>query len=261
MDSEGPSGGGRRLLVGGAVAVLTLVLVGLALGAREEPPLRVEHLFPGDYIGPVWLTVSTDDGDPRTVVVEWGRLRTTFVHESAEPLTYFFDRGGLDGRKGPLLVDVSPPADVTFGYGVPDPEAVNIGDTPWDVLPVNEGTTPARPANADDPYATASVNEWVSYGLEVFGVGVRPAPDYATEKMTVVTHGETYRARCWVRGQEVTNGNYADPSDDGAQYTSDVWYEIETPEGWGFIPDAFFARRAETDHLNLPECETPPARP
>lgn len=256
-ETGGPTGGALRFLVAAAamVAIVGLAWVAFASQDDAEASSHHEYTYPDDFIGTVWFTVEASDARERQIDVEWGRLETSIAHETDDAVTYFFDRGGFDGRLGPLLVDVSPPAEVSFSFGVAPVDGVDIGATPWEVLPVTAGTQPAEPAGSGRPLASASVDEWVSYGLNVVGVSVRTAPDLASDKIGVVMHGEVYEARCWTIGETLTNGNYADPSDDGAQYTTDVWYEIEIPEGWGFISDVWFARRADSDRLNLPECD------
>lgn len=247
----------RRFVAASVVVVATVAIGWMALSSQNvaEGTSHHEFTYPEDYIGTVWFAVDPPDDRDRAVEVEWGRLTTTVTHEGEEPMTYFFDRGGFDGRLGPLLVDVTPPAEVSFSFGVAPVDGVDIGATPWEVLPVTEGTTPPEPAGSGRPMARASVNEWVSYGLNVVGVSIRTAPELGADRIGSVMHGEVYRARCWTTGEAITNGNYADPSDDAAQYTTDVWYEIETDAGWGFISDVWFARRAEADRLNLPECD------
>ncbi len=256
-DPDRPAGTKVRRFLIGAVAVLATVALGaLAWVSRDDSQetVQFEFTFPDDYIGTVWFTIDPPDDRDRQVTVEWGRLRTSFVHVGDEPATYFFDRGGLDGRLGPLLVEVSPPAEASSSYGAPPIGGIDIGATPWEVIPVVEGTIPPEPANSGKAYARASVNEWVSYGLNVVGVSIRTEPRLGSEKIGVVKHGEVYEARCWTTGEQITNGNYADPSDDNAQYTTDVWYLIDTPQGSGYISDVWFARRANASRLNLPEC-------
>ncbi|MEZ5231604.1 MAG: hypothetical protein R2749_02690 [Acidimicrobiales bacterium] len=254
-----PAGGGRRaaaLLAGAAMVVAAVLLTAFLLRGGDEEPARFEHTFPSDYIGTVWITVTADDGGEHTVELEWARLTTTVPHEGTR--TYFFVRGVGQERDLPLEVTVDPPAEVTFGYGDQPPDGVDIGATPWDVLPWNEGTAPNRPANADTRTATATVNETSSYGGPPIddGVGVRARPLLDEPAFARIKHGVELTTDCWVEGQRITNGNDADPSDDGATYTTTVWWRVTVEGQVGFITDAWFSRAGNDDKLNLPNCDT-----
>lgn len=251
---------GRRaiaMLAGLAGVVAAVLLVAFFLRGGDAPPARFEHTFPSEYIGTVWITVTAEDDDEHTVELEWARLATAVPHRGTQ--TYFFVRGVGQERDLPLQVRVSPPAEVTFGYGEDPPDGIDIGARPWRVLPWNEGTAPIRPANAENPVATATVNETSSYGGPPIddGVGVRTEPDLAVPAFARVKHGVELITDCWVEGQEITTGNNADPSDDDATYTTTVWWRVTVEGRTGFITDAWFSRRGNGDRMNLPACDLP----
>ncbi len=233
------------LVVAGVVAISTLAL-------RADGPVMLEESFPADYVGPVWLTMSGDARD-YAVSLEWGRLSTSFTHTGPRQETYFFDRGtAVYGRSGPLMVTVDPEVEVDFGFGPEPPGGINIGGQPWavaDAEPVGDNV----PAEGPGELAEGVVDETITYGLVVEGVSVWDQPTRDGERVTMVRHGERYDARCWTEGQLITNSNLADPSDDDAAYDSTIWWFIDTPEGSGYIPDAWFARDQE-DLLGLDEC-------
>jgi hypothetical protein len=230
-----------------------LLVMGDAPGSTDAA--HFEHAFSPEYVGTVWFTLSTESAKPRAVTVRWGRLRRTFEHRSSTPITYTVEKGVGKERSDPLLVDVNPSADVIFNFGEAPVGAVNLSAEAWEALPYNSGVAPPRPANADSPTATAAVDESVSYGgVDVAGIGLRRAPQLAAERFTAVRHGEVHTATCWVHGQAMTNSNLSDPADDNAAYSSDIWWQIQSAEGSGFIADVWFSRRGLTDKLNLPEC-------
>lgn len=251
------------LLVAGTVLVAA-ALAALAVRDRpggSGPALHFERSFPDEFVGTVWFTVEAQDDSPRTVTATWQVLQRRFEHRGRGPTTYLVTKGAGVERAGPLVIDVDPGAKVTFSFGTAPPGAIDLSSQPWRVLPTTTGTVPPRPANADAATATASVDENVSYGgRDSTGIGVRPEPDLAVERLTRVAHATVLTASCWRTGQEITTGNLADPADDDATYTSTVWFMVETPAGPGLIPDAWFSRRGLTDKLNLPPCPmTPPA--
>lgn len=240
-----------RALLGVAVLVGIVTLATMAL--NEGDPAEYQEMFPTDFVGPMWLTLSGED-QTYDVEVSWGRLSTTFEHQGAEEQTYYFDRGtALYGRAGALEVTVTPAADVTFGFGPEPPGGINIGATPWEVAP-EEGVGPNEPAADGETEAYAEVNEYTTYGLLVEGVSLWTEPHYEAEQVTTVRHGDRLKALCWTESVEVTQSNWSDPSDDAAEHTSRVWFLVETPEGNGYIADAWFSRSDGQGRLNLSEC-------
>lgn len=266
---EGTDGGTnastRRGLRGFVVACVAMVAAGAVLFViKDRPPspksAHFEHVFPKEYVGTVWFTISTPKSDPRQVSVRWQRLRRTFEHRSGSAVTYVIEKGAGPERSEPLLVEVTPSAAVTFNFGKAPADAVDLSAQPWEALPYNSGVAPPRPANADWPKATAAVDESVSYGgVDPSGIGLRPEPVLTASRVGVVKHGEVYPALCWVRGQVLTNSNLSDPADDNVAYTSDIWWRIETPTTTAFISDVWYSRRGMSDKLNLAECLPMPA--
>lgn len=239
-------------LAAGLAAVL------LAPRSPENRAAHFSHSFPVEFVGTVWFIVKAPDDTPRQVTVTWTRLQTSFEHRTAERRTYFFVKAVAEARRAPVLIEVKPPAEVTFGFGTTPQAGFDIATKPWRVLPYDPDTVPPRPATADSKTATAAVDETVSYGgIDLpSGIGVRALPRLEIKPLTVVHHGEVYDVLCWTRGEVITNSNLADPADDEAAYTSEIWFMIDTPAGRGLIPDAWFSRRGLTDKLNLPGCET-----
>lgn len=250
----------RRRLIRYLVAIVAMVGAGaVLLAVRGSSPTdeaaHFEQTYSPEYVGTVYFTLTANSDKPRQVTVRWGRLRRSFEHRSASPVTYTVEKGVGKERSDPLFVDVDPPADILFNFGEAPSGAVNLSAEPWEALPYNSGVAPPRPANADSATATAAVDESVSYGgVDVAGVGLRVAPALAAERSVALKHGEVHPVRCWVRGQAMTNSNLADPADDHAAYSSDIWWRIDTPTAKGFIADVWFSRRGMSDKLNLPEC-------
>ncbi len=242
-----------RMLIAALAVIGVVALAAVAWNQSNDEEQLHEYAFPDGYIGPVTLNLSTDDSI--AIRVEWGRLYTELDHQGGT-VTYFFDRGtNIYGRSGPVLVTVQPPTEVEFGWGTAPADGVNIGATPWQLLEEPAGPAP-RPATDDRPLAEAYVDETVSYGLLVEGVGLRSAPSRDGERVGAVHHGDLLAARCWTRSEELTSGNNQDPSDDLAQYTTDLWWNVQAPdtEAWVYISDVWYARADHTGRLNLTEC-------
>jgi hypothetical protein len=241
-----------------AIAVTALVVSGLVGGAAPPPLARYEHVFPDEYVEKVWFTLGDDDEATEThdVTVAWGRLSTRLSVSAPVAPAYTVTKGAGNGiRTEPLVVSVDPGVPVTFGYGVPPAGAVDLSAKPWEAAPYSSGVPTSEPAVTDGATGRAAVDESVSYGgFVVEGVGVREAPTRESDKIGTVWHGQVHEAECWARGQVTTNGNYADPADDAAAYTSDVWWRVTIPDGTGFVADAWFSRRGNSDRLGLPEC-------
>lgn len=249
----------RRITRFVAACVAMVCAGAVLLVVRQSPATgtaaHFEHTFPDDFVGTVWFTVAVDSAKPRQVTVRWERLRRSYEHRSATPVTYTVEKGAGKERSEPLFVDVSTAADVTFNFGKAPAGAVDLSAQPWEVLPYNSGVAPPRPANADSATALAAVDESVSYGgVDIAGIGLRMKPELAADRLGAVKHGEVYPATCWAHGQLLTNGNLSDPADDNASYSSDIWWRITTPAVSGFIADVWFSRRGTSDRLNLPEC-------
>ncbi|MGQ0519609.1 MAG: hypothetical protein ACT4PX_00475 [Actinomycetota bacterium] len=263
--SSGTGGGlGRRFawfgLAVAAVAAAAIVVVSVRDGGTEAGSAHFERTFPDSYVGTVWFSVAGSADQPHQVTVTWGRLQRTFEHRGPGAATYVVTKGVGKERSGPLVVNVDPAADVTFNHGDAPPEGKDLSSTPWTALPHSSGVQAPRPANADSRVAWAAVDESVSYGgMDPSGIGVRPEPRLeGVDAFTRANHGTVYPVHCWSTGQAMTNSNWSDPADDNAAYNSDIWWWIETPEGRGYVPDVWLARRGTTDKLNLAQCPEGP---
>jgi hypothetical protein len=123
---------------------------GEAEGRTPPPDLpdatSTEHLFPADYVGPVWITVEAADATPRDVTIRWGTWERIIVHQSAEPLVYEFtkERAETAETNVPAVVEVDPGADVAFDQGTEAPEdAVDVNEGWLEIVP--EGSTSSAP--------------------------------------------------------------------------------------------------------------------
>lgn len=224
--------------------------------STDDGAKRYEHKFAKDYLGTVNVGITGPSKNETIITLTWGQLRTSFPYTGPERKEYFFERGVLDERQANLVVTADQPIKLDFSAEPARKEGIDIGATPWQPLAFSHGTVPARPANADSPTATASVDETVSYGGPVPGpgIGIKERPAFGGNRLDAVHQAETYPVTCWATGVVVTNSNYADPSDDLAAYTTPIWWFVETKKAKGFISDVWFARRANTDKLNLAEC-------
>jgi hypothetical protein len=258
-----PSTNQRRRTLNAFIAgvlLATVAAAGAFVVTRSRPTnggaKRFEHNFAKDYLGTVNIGITGPAKGETAITVTWGQLRTTFPHTGPTRKEYFFERGVLDERQTNLVINTDQPVSVDFSAEPAHKEGIDIGATPWQPLAFSHGTVPARPANSDSLTATASVDETVTYGGPVPGPGIsiKEHPAFGGNKLDTVHLAESYPAACWITGVVVTNSNYSDPSDDLAAYTTPIWWYIETKKAKGFISDVWFARRANTDKLNLPEC-------
>lgn len=94
--------------------------------ANEPDETSWNHRYPEHYVGPVWITVETDDGTARNITITWGPWQRKAVHDGAAPLTYLFRKDSEDLVT--VVVDVEPPvdADVTFGHGDPPNDGIDV---------------------------------------------------------------------------------------------------------------------------------------
>jgi hypothetical protein len=130
------------LVIGVIVVSGALLAVFQSGGDDEAPPQQADgpreftHEFPADYGGQVWITVTSPDDSPRQVTIRWGPWEKRFVHESDEPLTYWFtkDPPKPGAENVPVTVTVDPGADVTFDQGTAPLEAIDKS-TEWDEAP------------------------------------------------------------------------------------------------------------------------------
>lgn len=95
---------------------------------QREEPTRVEHTWPDDYGGLVWIVVDAADDDTRIVTIQWGPWERRVSHAATEPVAYYFEKnppqpGDVNVT---MSVTVEPGAAVDFDYGDPPDDAVNV---------------------------------------------------------------------------------------------------------------------------------------
>jgi hypothetical protein len=100
---------------------------------RQDEPVEASHEWPAAFSGQVWITITASDTAPRSVTIRWGPWEKRFVHESDEPVSYWFtkDPPKPGDQNVPATVRIEPGADVTFDQGTPPVGSVDasIG---WD---------------------------------------------------------------------------------------------------------------------------------
>lgn len=106
---------------------------GREASARPDEPVEASHEWPADYTGQVWITVTAPDDAPRSVTIRWGPWERRIVHDSAEPVTYWFTKAPPEPGdvNVPTTVRVDPGAQVAFDLGAPPVGAVDAS-TDWD---------------------------------------------------------------------------------------------------------------------------------
>lgn len=236
-----------------AAVVVGAAVVALVVSNRvDDDPVAYEHSFPSETVDPVWVRIDDDDGTTREVTISWGSLTTTFEHAGDDPTTYTFPLGV--GRPEPVALTVAPDASVTFGSGEAQGNVVDIAATPWDIVEPLPGETLPEPVVADDGASVElAVDESYSYGLIVEGVSLRSEPNYTSDRVSLLTHAETYDVSCWVEMEAVTNGNNGDPSDDATQYSSTTWWFVDDDGLNGYVSDVWLGR-TDGQTFSLPEC-------
>ncbi len=151
--AEGTAGPGRRRgvwagLVIGIIAVSGAFVAVLhdrgggngeeasAQRQQQDEPVEVSHEWPATYGGQVWITVTAADAAPRSVTIRWGPWEKHFVHESDEPLSYWFtkDPPAPGAENVPATIRIEPGADVTFDQGTPPVGAIDTS-TGWEPAP------------------------------------------------------------------------------------------------------------------------------
>lgn len=195
----------------------------------------------------LWIGVQSAQPKPSQLTVVLADRQTSFIHRSGRAVY----RLPLGERRTEQVVriDVDPPAAVTrVGATVERPRTPELD---WQPASPPLMLPPPRPASTDLSTAEASVDETDTYGLRLFGVPVRAAPQVDAVLVATASHGQRLQATCWTIGHVVTNGF---PTQSAGAYTSDVWFRVVTERGPGFIPDVRFARRGDSDRLNLPTC-------
>jgi hypothetical protein len=109
---------------------------------QQDEPVEISHEWPAAYGGQVWITITAADAAPRSVTIRWGPWERHFVHESDEPLSYWFTKNAPKpgDENVPTTVTVSPGADVAFDQGTPPVGAIDQS-TGWEPAP-DDGDDP-----------------------------------------------------------------------------------------------------------------------
>ena len=195
----------------------------------------------------LWIGVRSEHPKPSQLTVVLADRQTSFIHPGRTAV-YRLPLG--ERRAGQVVrIHVDPPAAVTRVEATV--ERPRTPELDWQPASPPLMLPPPRPASVDLPTAEASVDETDTYGLRIFGVPVRAAPQVDALLVATASHGQRLQATCWRIGDVVTNGF---PTQSAGAYSSEVWFRVSTEEGPGFIPDVRFARRGNSDRLNLPAC-------
>lgn len=195
----------------------------------------------------LWIAVRSEQAKPSQLTVVLGDWQAAFVHGGGTAIYRLPLRER--GTAEQVRIDVDPPAALAHvGATV---ERARTPALQWEAAAPPLMLPPPRLASPELPTAEASVDETDTYGLRLFGVPIREAPRVDAELVATASHGQRLEAMCWTSGDAVTNGFQARPV--GA-YSSEVWFRVTTEGGPGFIPDVRFARRGNSDRLNLPPC-------
>lgn len=238
-----------------AVVATVVVVAGIFLARRTVPleAATVEFQYADDAVNPMWIRVDPNDGREREITISWGRLETTIIDDGNSEHAYFFERGL--GRLGPVTVQVSDETELVFGSGlVESEESTDLGDIVWDQVGPDRYSAEATPATDSAP-ARGIVDESYSWGLFVEGLGLRATPEFETERSGgVVQHEQEFDIICWTEGDPITNGSDGELADDTTQFSSELWWKIDGPEGEGFISNTWFARVETAESLNAPRC-------
>jgi hypothetical protein len=236
------------------VAGLALMaLAGAVVGATSPDPVAFPEAArsftfeldrQSDHL---WIGVRSEQPKASQLTVVLADSQASFVHPGRTAVY----RLTLGERRTAQIVriDVDPPAAVTRVEATV--ERPRTPELDWQPASPPLMLPPPRPASRDLPTAEASVDETDTYGLRLFGVPVRAAPQVDAVLVATASHGQRLQAMCWRIGDVVTNGF---PTQSAGAYTSDVWFRVVTERGLGFIPDVRFARRGDSDRLNLPMC-------
>jgi hypothetical protein len=195
----------------------------------------------------LWIGVRSEQPKPSQLTVVLAESQASFVHPGRTAVY----RLALGERRTEQVVriDVDPPAAVTrVEATVQRPRTPELD---WQPASPPLMLPPPRPASTDRPTAEASVDETDTYGLRLFGVPIRAEPRVDAVLVATASHGQRLQATCWTTGDVVTNGF---PTQSAGAYTSDVWFRVVTGRTPGFIPDVRFARRGDSDRLNLAMC-------
>lgn len=96
-----------------------------------------------------------------------------------------------------------------------------------------------------------AVNAANTYG-DTSPVPMRQGPSRETSDLGSASHGTGLTARCWVGGQQSTDGSDLTSEDDSRTFTSSLWYGVDWNGGRAYISAAWSTK--SEDHLGLPGC-------
>ena len=122
----------RRLLGFGLAFVCTSAIVLAGTHQRGSSHVVLKHEYPGDYIGPVWITVLNPPSERAQVVVRWGSVSRRMTIEPGGPTSYSFLKTQLtlqDNR--PVFVESDHQLQVSFGFGLLPPKDAVVSDDGW----------------------------------------------------------------------------------------------------------------------------------
>jgi hypothetical protein len=97
--------------------------------------VTVSHLFPSDYTGPVWVTISETPPRTQLVTLTWGPRTQSFPHAGPDAETYSFTKDWTDeGAPQPLDVHLPAGGQVDFDAGAnPPDDAISIA-ADWETI-------------------------------------------------------------------------------------------------------------------------------
>lgn len=95
------------------------------------------YQFPQEWVGDVWVSVTTARADGLNVVLVWGSWQRTLAVRGAVTTVYRFRKAwtASDAPSPPVVVVSEGRVGLTFGYGAP----------PAGSIDANEGWVPAEP--------------------------------------------------------------------------------------------------------------------
>jgi hypothetical protein len=119
-----------------AIGVSVAVIAGLSFvvlsDQASDEETQVTFRFPPDHVGPVWITVSAPDDEPRTVTITWGPYQRTVDLRARHPQICWFEKRSIEPDESSVVetvVEVTPAASVEPGHGPePPPGAIDISD-------------------------------------------------------------------------------------------------------------------------------------
>lgn len=249
--------GARAAKFAAAVALTGLAVTAVALASPDPvsfPQPRPTFAFEAAAGRTVDIGVKGVRDGAHYLTVAVGDEQSSFIHLGKRVGRYRLSVPAGATEPVAVRIDVDPPASVVeLPNDFPRGRRLALRWEPS--APLLQVPAPV-PATAAQPFAEATIDETDTYGLRLFGVPVRAAPSVDSALVATVSHGDRLRATCWAEGDRVTNGFDDQTFDDSYTYTSPVWFRVAVAEGEGYVPDARFSRRGNSDRLALPPCDT-----